>query len=353
MFLTIHRAAALAEFIGLRRSPLAHATPHEDRAALLDTLCSTDRMMSMMFNLPSATKSFKFATKRQLIVNGAVSPSAYLVEMATIAIQIQELDEELAQGTTLQEVYDKVLLADSKMRALAHSIPQSWWNTQKNELQPCDLAQYIHHYLLVRIHLHATMRGKPDGQFAYSRSAGIDACISTLQRYLVLRELLPDGFPFTKLLHMQIFTTSTILLLTRECSTALPGQNHGFKAALIEKVVHGLEADVSPSRDRFAVEAASALRTLQAWIDAPYAQEGLTLCVPLLGKVVIGREHHTRSVESGSALVESVAESTSALAPPMDLDQSYMDQTTMDWLLELDMGAGFHDSLSPDNALIL
>ncbi|QIW96611.1 hypothetical protein AMS68_002129 [Peltaster fructicola] len=345
-FTAVRRVIAMAEFTGLQRAPYTQqqSTGDEDdndRSALFDTICSTDRMISMMFNLPSATKAYKLPPKPLIDNTGEVSVAAYMSELASIAMNVQDIDEELAQKTSFEKVYDKILLADSRMRALAHKPGQAWWMDPEQRLEPRHFAQYLHSYLMVRIHLHASIRSDPGKEYEYSRTAGIDACQQTIRRYLVLRRLLIEGFPFIRMIHIQIFTTSIILLLSQQSGSHTQAALRDRKA-LVEEAVTWLERDVAPTG--FTVEAAAALRSLQAWFDVSSSPERLTLRVPMLGRVTIGKQH--RGDVGVSAMDPApTASSTINSTSWSNTDDSFVDQDPVSWMLELDMGAVYNDSL--------
>lgn len=285
MCLTVRRAVALAELTGLHRLPFAKQARRDIRVALFEAICTTDRMVSMMFNLPAATANYKLPPMQFFDLNGQVVTATYMFELASIAMCTQDIDEELLQGIPYEQVYAKILAADTKLRALASRAPASWWQEDQHSLDARRLVQLLHWYVHVRLHLHSVMRGDAQNQYAYSWNTCVDAGQQNVRRWLSLRSLLPKGFFLTLLLQKEIFTVAVVLLLARQRGVTMTDENR----ALILEVISALKEDAAQAGTDFALQAAAALESLLDWVETPKS-ENLNLRIPMIGNVTLGKK---------------------------------------------------------------
>jgi hypothetical protein len=398
---------ALSELIGLprvtssnvQRQRIASAQPFTSnpvgpqetrKVELFAAICAADRMASMMFNLPAATGNFRIPA-RPIVdeKDGSVNVHAYGFSMGLIASRVQEIDEDFASGQPPGEIYTRVLSADRELRSLAAKAPRRWWNftCDRNNTSPdlnAALVQFLHCYITVRVHLHFAMKDDHNEEdenetsaavtnnytlpntapYAYSRSACIEACKTVAHRYPVLRALLPLGFFLTRLLHMQVFTVATVLLLARHQdlrNTTMPGTRAEDPAGAQEmldlalQMLAALEAEADNVGSEFARDAAVALRALHSLLENPTAApaERLALQIPMLGKVHIGR----RAQRQGSVIPQQVPATTAffnqdqmqaeqmtgqptmipQFMPTVPVGQ--LQQDDLSWLLEFDTNA--------------
>lgn len=274
----------------------------------------------MMFNMPPGTARYTFPP-RTLIdpETGKVSAHAFLFELAAIGMRVQALDEAVASGAPPGgELYEQVLSADRELRALAAQMPPGWWTEPSPEPatgsrsapaendynHATELVKFWHCYITARVHLHAAMSVTNNGSshdqwgpLAYSRSMCIEACASTVRRFRRLRLLSPHGFFVTRIVHMQVFTAITVLLLSRyqdegrgSSMASMSTGGHDLMG-LVSQAIEDLDADSHQVGADFASEAVTAIRSLYALLERPASApaEQLTLRIPLLGKVLIGR----------------------------------------------------------------
>lgn len=161
LWLTLRRTVALAELSGLPRAwycaqssrtktNAALSTGCTDKVYLWESICATDRLASMMFNLPAATTTHKFPKKQVLDPNGSVLVQPYMFEQAGIAMRISESDDGYMLGRPDSEAYEKVLAADTDLRALKSLTPPGWWQESAEYLSGAMLVQYWHYYLTTR-----------------------------------------------------------------------------------------------------------------------------------------------------------------------------------------------------------
>lgn len=307
-------------------------------------------MVAMMFNLPSSTRYHQLPPRPLLDRSGAVVVPNYMWELATIAAGVQDLDEEFAKREPFDQMYEKILIADSRLRALAYKTPSTWW-------EPCEkldarhFSQLLHAYVSVRIHLHSIMRGDAHGQYAYSRTTCIDACHKAVRRYLVLRRLLPQGFFLIRILHMQIFTIGIVLLLSqyREAKQSLISNQFELnqKMSSVSEIIESLDRDAKDTKLEFPAEAAAALRSLQGWLLTPesFSSNNLALRVPTLGKVLVKKKEETQHRPMMDSVSMTVSDQHGSAA---DTQWSAMDDISSDesyaWLLELDIDTFWDDS---------
>lgn len=152
----------------------------------------------------------------------------------------------------------------------------------------------------MRIHLPYTLARDPEPMYMYSQMAGIDACKTLLTRYNILRGNLPAAFFLGRLLDIQAFAASVVLLLT---SQRRKQSADAADARSLDETIDGLiprTVALMEEKCRDVVGAtnygkvgASTIRTLSTLLstspDDESEQQELTLKVPLLGKINVRR----------------------------------------------------------------
>ncbi|CAK3797147.1 Hypothetical predicted protein [Lecanosticta acicola] len=376
LWLSLRRTVALAELIGLprfwysRRDDLIPATytpgsstsSSRDRItqkiAIWTAICLTDRLSSMMFNLPAATSSHRFPRKDIMTPEGEVLVASHLFELSSLALEVQALDEACMMNESAEETYQNVLTIDCRLRTLKSQTPTSWWNDWPHKASSASLVQFWHFYLTARIHLHAAMSPDEQDQFSYSRTACEQACETLSRLYPGLRYGLPSGFFLCRIIDMQIYTAVAFLLLT-----SMRGSNatDPRKIAMAQTILETMDAVSNrTSHVEFISGASSTIRSLIALArDGSSSSQSLTLRIPLLGKVRIGRKK-----TSGSGATANQPQDHEAAMPQMQqaqaAEQSYSNQgapsatrtaevnqqhydmsnsNTLPWLMELDMNS--------------
>jgi hypothetical protein len=363
---------------------------HNRKVSLFTAICAADRMSSMMFNLPAATINLRIPV--QPIIDerdGSVNAHAFAFSLSSITSRVPEIDEDCASGQPTAEIYTRVLAADRELRSLAAQTPRQWWNSTSdvNTNNPdfnARLVQFLHCYTTVRVHLHFALKDEHSeadeiensapatsshiwpntAPYAYSRSTCITACKTLAQRYPDLCALVPAGFFLKRLLHMQLFTITTVLLLARHQNlrdTARLGARAADNAEAQEmlglalQMLAALDAETEQVGSEFARDAAVALRALHDLLENPTAApaEKLAVQIPMLGKVHIGR----RPQRQAPVLPQQVPTATTYYSndhmqsgqmagqpamipqyvPTMPVEQ--MQHDDLSWLLELDMNS--------------
>jgi uncharacterized protein YukE len=293
-----------------------------------------------------------------------------MFEIATLAMRIQEIDENSLQGDPLEEVYDRVLHVDKDLRGLKASTPSSWWTIDETQdFGPHHLIQFWYTYVAVRTHLRmATSKDEYD-QCAYSRMACYDAAKTIASRYAFVRPKLPAGFFACRIIDMQIFTVAVYLLmssydptLARAVSTPGPYRDD-TRLALVQQILDTMDSVSDQVGAEFAREAASAFRGLQAMLESSDNShpDGVTLRIPLLGQIHVGgrsqaefrpplaqptstiheQPRQTPASEHGEIRIPAVTNSDCIPQQQQAFAMPYgtTGYENMPWLLELDMNS--------------
>ena len=318
----IRKIIAIAELIGLphANAELLHSsesaagqtkaqsavTSLEQRASLWEAICATDRNFSLMLNFPAGTARYPFPRNESMYREGVISPQAYNFRLSKICTAIFEIDESYMHGSPLAESYEKVLGADRQLRALATEAPKGWWHDSDHRSVAELLVQFWHFYFLARVHLRPGILGKADEQYAYNSSACVEACRNAVLRFPNIRLRIPIGFFVCRVLDLQVFTAATFLLLS-ERSRYLVSQSESPNTAtdmerikLVQQVIDCFASVSERAGSDLAHEAKAALERILELVQHPDArhQEPLTLQIPLLGKITLGRNVHSATSRS-------------------------------------------------------
>ncbi|EXJ80775.1 hypothetical protein A1O3_07059 [Capronia epimyces CBS 606.96] len=268
-------------------------------AKLWELICSPDRLLAMLVNLPSGTRRFWRPTNElALVINGVVQPPTYLAYLSDFANRVQSLEDMSKAEGLGPEVYASVLELDKDMRMLASHTPRPWWTEETEPRNSGRVLQVMHFYILLRVHLPFAMRRQPNEEYFYSRLTCMDACESVVERYPFLRLAVPSGAFIARLLDLQAFVATVVLLLTSHTSPSTDRLelevNKPRREAAIAAMFNFLE-DHGSSCSSFAHHGVVTIRSLQALLqqdsNASILQQ-LRLKVPLLGTVLVHRNEH-------------------------------------------------------------
>ncbi|RDW71638.1 hypothetical protein BP6252_08201 [Coleophoma cylindrospora] len=326
MWLTLRKAIALAELIGLPKARYsAELTTVDDgatdnsrliagqtrevlqaKAALWDAICATDRNSSMMFNLPACTIMYAFPLSRSIMREGQVSPQAYNFQLSTICALIHEIDESYVLSLAETESYEKVLNADRHLRALAATPPKSWWQGYGARSVAEQMVQFWHHYLLARIHLRPAMIDDSDDH--HSPGAGQSS-----------------SYPGSE-------------------TDSSPVESLG----LVDKVIDAFKFISNKAGSDFACEAITALNAIKALFvksHDPIQPGSVTIHIPMLGEIrIVGARNQlineSTNKDNRPPLPSDPFQNTSARNGTSEIDP-YSTNNTQDtnifspWSLEL------------------
>lgn len=236
---------------------------------------------------------------------------------------------------------------------------KTWWVEYASELEASQLIQFWHYYLTVRIHLHMAMSNDEHDQYSYSRIACTEASESMARRYWCLRRLLPRGFFVCRIIDMQCFTAAAFLCLSCIRQRQMNETPDQTRMAFVEQIVDTMDfASSDQMSGDFVREAASAIRSLLALVKDTNGDttgpQTLTLRIPLLGKIRIGRKKlregkgasqtvlQPQSTDDAMATThqDNLGDTMREAALQQQPEQFNMDvNNTLPWLMELDMNA--------------
>lgn len=319
----LRRCIALAELIGLPRaaqrvelpetlSPsntdfLRTASKLESAALLWKGICSIDRVVGMMFNLPPGTAAYPFPLPQRIIADGELIPQNYLRHLANICSKVQEVDEAYISQLPETELLEKVFKADQELRSLSNMTPQGWWTLTPDTPLPDRLLQYWYHYFTVRTHLQLALRNSSDSQYTYSYLACSQAARAMAERYVNLRGILPPGFFAGRILDLQALTAAVFLMYNSQRPVPKQGisvQDEGDKPStvLVEQIIQMMDSVSTQASGDFSRQAVSAIRGLRELLNRPgqAASQNLTLRIPMLGKINVNR--HSQPNQSSQSL---------------------------------------------------
>lgn len=267
------------------------------RAQQWELICSADRLLSMVMNVPPGTSRHKQTTEPALVIDGVVQPGVYLRRLTDIAGKMQQLDDLNSATESSSELYTSTLELVRELRALALQTPESWWARGTERVEPDHIVQAMHFYVSMRVHLPFTMRPDAGEEYFYHRLACMDACEAIAHRYLFLRRMLPPGFFLSGMLDLQVFSATVVLLLTSHTSPSTNRFNLRIDKTRIDTVVGQVinlmreRSDGAPNSDsaQNVVSTLCALNHLFREDDSGDQMHQLTVKVPLLGKVHVRR----------------------------------------------------------------
>lgn len=278
------------------------------RAQLWESICLADRIFAMILNLPPGTRGYQQTHHGELIISGVVQPRAYLRRLTDITIKLQGLDDINTTQGFKAEFYASALNIDRELKELASQTPKSWWAMDGEDVKADHIIQFLHLCTSIRVHLPFTMRQDPEEEYIYNRLACMDACKSVAQRYQFLRERLLPGIFLSRMLDLQAFTATVILLLTSHGTSPMDRLNVRSNKPQIDSIVAQVvklldEKSNDVAGSDFARQGVAAIRSLHTLLqqddNARHVQE-LTLKVPLLGNVRVRRNIGTTQASKAS-----------------------------------------------------
>jgi hypothetical protein len=334
---------AIAELMGLPKAMQAielnkiNGTPHDEsqlqRAQLWEAICSADRLFGMIINLPSGTRRYSRSVSSELTIDGIVQTRTYIQRLTDITIKVQDLDDMNIIQKSKNEMYAAALKIDAELKELASQTPRSWWATEEDPVKADHILRFLHSCITMRAHLPFTMRQDPTGEHVYSRIACMDACQSVALRYLFLRRRFPSSLFLARIMDLQAFTATVVLILTSQNSPSKDRLNLQTTGTQIESLV----AQVTKLMDeksnindvsKFTQHSVTTIRSLQTLLqqdeNSTYLQE-MNIKVPLLGNVRVQRNVGTShpQIATNSASFQNLQDTGSWRPEEQIIPQQY------------------------------
>ncbi|KAJ5535905.1 hypothetical protein N7513_009091 [Penicillium frequentans] len=305
----LRHLGAIAELMGLpNASQAAHrngspATNDDNaqfgKAQLWEMICAAERLLGMILNLPPDMRWHRHIKNEALTVNGVVQPRLYFAKIVSLAGKVQSLDELNTTRGSTAELSRATFELIEELRSLASQTPESWWTkkVEVDRVEPDDIVQAIHYYLLLRAYMPLTLRQDSSEEPFNTQVACFKACESAIQRYTVLLEAMPPGFFLYTMMELHSFTVTVVLILLSHT----PRTNQQFSLYVdkartekeVEKVIDIMRRRITNTpTSRIAESAVDTLTSLTSLLkEEEHATQGrkLMLDVPLLGKVHIQR----------------------------------------------------------------
>lgn len=266
------------------------------KAQLWESICSVDRLLGMMINLPPDTRRYPHTTSLDLVVDGVVQPRVYLSQLTEIAARVHDLEYMNTTHEPCTKLYALALDIAREVRDLGSRTPASWWvHDAMDDLRADHVVQMLHYCVIMRAYLPLALRRDHGEEYLHGRLACMDACTSVAQRYQFVRRKLTPGMFASRMLDLQAFTASVVLLLTSHSWPSMDQNSILIDKSRLEGIVSQvIELMRERSKGRVGSDFAEhGMRTLCALNkllkqedDVAHVQE-LTLNVPLLGKMHI------------------------------------------------------------------
>ncbi|KAL4894382.1 hypothetical protein BDV59DRAFT_207047 [Aspergillus ambiguus] len=328
-WIRLRHIIAIAELMGLpktvqlfrlkRPSTSGDEKTLAGKAQLWESICSIDRLLGIMINLPPDTGRYHHTSSSDLVVNGVVQPRTYLCQLTEIATRVHDLEYMNATHEPRIKLYTLALEIAQEVGELASRTPASWWVYDAMDgLKADHIIQFIHYCVVMRVHLPLALRQDRGEDYLYSRLACMDACTSIVQRYQFVRRTLNSGMFMSRVLDLQAFTATVVLLLTSHGSPSMDQYSIRIdKDQLETQVFRVIELMQEKSKDKagadfaeLGMRALCALNGLLKQGDNVAGVQGLTLNVPLLGKI-----HIRRNTGLASARPEMQSSGAMAVGP--------------------------------------
>lgn len=269
----------------------------KSKTEMWEAICTIDRVTGMMFNLPATTRWYKIPRRDLFTPEGKVNAHDYLLTVANVAAKIQDLEYFPQTQEGHAEMFSEVLQMDRELRLIASRAPSGWWDNFAS-LEPVDrLLQLCHCYIQLRAHLPFTLLQDQKNQYAYSRSICLEACRKNLVRYSITRRFLPPVLFISHVIDLQAMTALVVLLLTQEdigLSGMLTEEAKQFWS-LFGEVTGTMKTVAEENDSNFARRVVEAIHSLTAFLQRKDGLGGLTLRVPLIGKIYVQRNANSEN----------------------------------------------------------
>lgn len=369
----LRHIVAIAEIMGLPKASQAiqHgravSTGNEaqhHKAQLWDSIISANGLLGMILNLPPDTRRHPQAKAQALVIDGVVQPRVYLGRLTDMAAKVQRLDDLNLTPESGPEFYSSTLALIGELKSLKSQTPKQWWAPDEGlGVKPDHVVQFIHNIVTVRAHLPFVMRQDIGDEYFYSRLVCMNACEAAARLYRFLRGMIPPGIFCTRVLDLQVFIATVVLLLISH--SPLPSDRLGFcadKAKTSSTVQAVTKLMTERSQDttgaHFARNCVTTINSLHDLLqqDGPIHSQDLALQVPLLGKVKVRRNFHHESQDSDRSEIPASSNTSRPEEPsvPQSQHSSKLNSQPnwqwdfLSWSVEDNSDSYFQDALMDD-----
>ncbi|KAJ6145725.1 hypothetical protein N7470_009620 [Penicillium chermesinum] len=192
-------------------------------------LVYSDRFLSLMLGIPSASTNDAFAHPSRLAIN---SPDEKMERIHTLLagqlisrnLRIQEATSEQQKGSLILHEYKETKRIDDQLKKAARIMPTNWWRVQSLTNAASDrevlqrtsklLLQMHQYFLLVALHqpyiVPLASTGYDSIDHTYSQLAATAACREMLLRFIIVRDY--HRSPSYQALEGKAFTAAITLL---------------------------------------------------------------------------------------------------------------------------------------------
>ncbi|KAK1149867.1 hypothetical protein N8T08_003423 [Aspergillus melleus] len=377
----LRHIVAIAEIMGLPKASQAIQNgrviwtegneAQQQKAQLWDSIISGNGLFGMVINLPPDTRRHPQAKTQVLVVDGVVQPHVYLRRLTDIAAKVQHLDDLNLTPDSGSEFYSSTLALIGELKSLASQTPKEWWAPDEStEVKPDHMVQFIHNSVMVRTHLPFIMRQDIGEEYVYSRLVCMNACEEAARLYRFLRGTLPPGIFCARILDLQVFVTTVVLLLISHSSScsdrwSFPADKAKTDSTVEEVTKLMIERSHDTPGSHFAHTCVTTINSLHRLLqqDSPSHLQDLTLQVPLLGKVKVRRNFRQQEMPMGSNVPgvetnpnasrpeepsvsqpQSLSKLNSSSQPPRNWEWDFLS-----WSVEDNSDSYFQDALMMDD----
>jgi hypothetical protein len=266
-------------------------------ATVWEEICTTDRIMAVMWSLPLVTINYPLPSRPILDSHGRVDLPSYLHHIADLASHVLAQDNILTSGKSPSELFNVVIRTDQELRLLTSMLPKSRWRVNWDTFEAEAVLQYWHQYLNVRAHLQLALRYNESQEYSFNFITCLEACQQLARRYISLRPLLPPGFFASRVLDLQVFTATIFLLLSSYSAIHSSGSfpsvfDINITTGLVDQVVVMMELAADRPGGEFARQAAGSIRSLSSLLQGPQTcdSQKITLNLAFVGRIHVYRK---------------------------------------------------------------
>ncbi|KAM3065698.1 hypothetical protein ACMFMG_011403 [Clarireedia jacksonii] len=349
-FLTLRRAIAMAELIGL---PRASDGP---KATLWRFVCIAERLQSLLFAFPSTTTSKCYSELGPAFIDGRAIPTNFLFRLSDVVAKIGQVVNSGTNNLSDNELYDAISILNNELHSLASAAPLQWWHATDNLPLPDQFIQYLFHYAMLRTHLPLFLRQVSSSRYSTSWKECIHACRALVDGYLKLYQLMP--FFIKRIIDLQALPAIMILLLadhsTSNLKDGLSPEQHsiGPNKPIVARILVAMEQNMKRFGYNTAMETVTSIKALGQLLEGAERKsdiDSLSLTVPLLGQLNVRYRQNSSQIapaqssysESQEAFTHDIMEKSSAETRLPTFET--LDPSLFSWSIEEGYGTFFYE----------